>query len=329
MTDTSPVLRPARRRLVAALLCLSFACNVAVLFAPFMRLRVGIGSEDYTLMRTVEMLWGSGLWVLAVLVFGFSVLFPFAKLAVLATLVRTRRIGARHQAWLAWVEKGGKWSMLDVFLVCLILTLTSGQVMVGAEPRVGIPLFVAAILLSLVSGEILAAAAGKHPSAPRGRPPRAALAWLVLAGVSLAAAVSLPFLRINDWLLANRDYSILTLGATLLRDGGWLPALLAWAFLVVTPVAHWIASFRWWSRATRGEDASAAWRLRAALSRWSMLDVFGLALGIFLVEGDYLMKTEVRWGALLLVAALALRQVFEWALDWAAARSRETDDATG
>lgn len=323
MTRSFPELGTTRRRLVAALLGVSFACNVAVLFAPFMRLRVGLGAEDYTLMRTVEMLWGSGLWVLAVLVFGFSVLFPFAKLAVLTTIVRAPRVGERHRTWLAWVERGGKWSMLDVFLVCLILTLTSGQIMVGAEPRVGIPLFVAAILLSLAAGEILSAAVGRHPPAPRGRPPRAALAWLVLAGVSLAAAAGLPFLRINDWLLANRDYSILTLGATLLREGGWLPALLAWAFLVVTPTAHWIASLRWWSRAARGEDAAARWRTRAALARWSMLDVFGLALGIFLVEGDYLMKTEVRWGAVMLVAALALRQVFEWALDRAAVRTAE------
>jgi len=42
-----------------------------------------------------------------------------------------------------------------------------------------------------------------------------------------------------------------------------------------------------------------------------MLDVFGLALAVFLVEGDQLMHTEVRWGALFLVALVALR----WALD--------------
>jgi hypothetical protein len=51
-----------------------------------------------------------------------------------------------------------------------------------------------------------------------------------------------------------------------------------------------------------------------------MLDVFGLALAIFLVEGDYLMRTEVRWSALLLVASLALKQAFDWALDRSAVR---------
>ncbi len=321
-TDSAAVVLPAaRRRLCVALLAVSLACNVAVLFTPFMRLRIGFGSTDYTLMRSVEMLWDSGLGVLALLVFVFSVIFPFGKLAVLAAVTFSPRVTPRHQAWLANVERAGKWSMLDVFLVCLILTLTSGQMLVGAEPRVGIPLFVAAILLSLTAGEVLSVAVGRHPVAPRGSPSGAAGLWLVLAGIALVAAVCLPFLRINDWLLANRSYSIVTLGATLLREGGWLPALLAWGFLVATPLLHWVASFRWWLKTRRGEDGSAAWLRRKAYARWSMLDVFGLALAIFLVEGDYLMKTEVRWGALLLVASLALKQAFDWALDRAAARA--------
>jgi uncharacterized paraquat-inducible protein A len=321
MSEPAPALSTARRCVATGLLAVSLACNVAVLFTPFMKLRVGLGSDDYTLMRSVVMLWDSGLGVLAILVFAFSVAFPFAKLAVLTAVTFAPSVTARHQAWLANVERAGKWSMLDVFLVCLILTLTSGQMLVGAEPRVGIPLFVAAILLSLTAGEVLSVAVGRHPVAPRGRPSAASGLWLALAGLALAAAITLPFLRINDWLLANRSYSIGSLSLTLAREGSWLPALLAWGFLMLTPVMHWFASLSWWWKMRRGEDASAAWLRRKAYARWSMLDVFGLALAIFLVEGDYLMKTEVRWGALLLVAALALRHAFDWALDRAAARS--------
>jgi paraquat-inducible protein A len=321
MTDTTLVLSRGRRRLCAVLLGLSLACNITVLFAPFMRLRIGFAGQDYTLMRSVEMLWHGGLWVLAVLVFVFSVMFPFAKLAVLAAVAFAPRVTPRHQAWLANVERAGKWSMLDVFLVCLILTLTSGQMLVGAEPRAGIALFTTAILLSLTAGELLAAAIGRKTPAPHGAPAASTGVWLALAGAALAAAVSFPFLRISDWLLADRDYGILTLGATLLREGSWLTAVIAWAFLVVAPALHWAATLRWWLRARRGEDAAGWWARRKRCGRWSMLDVFGLALAIFLVEGDYLMRTEVRWGALLLVASLALRQAFDWALDRSATRA--------
>ena len=57
------------------------------------------------------------------------------------------------------------------------------------------------------------------------------------------------------------------------------------------------------------------WRTRMdVLRRWSMLDVFGLALAIFLVEGDYLMRTEVRWGALFLVAVVVIKYVADAAI---------------
>lgn len=304
----------------AALLAVSLVCNVSVLFVPFMRLRIGFSGQDYTLMRSVELLWKSGLWVLAVLVFGFSVVFPFAKLAVLAAVTFAPRVTPRHQAWLANVERAGKWSMLDVFLVCIILALASDQLLVGAAPRAGVALFTAAILLSLTTGELLAAAIGRKVPAPRSVPMTSTGVWLLLAGAALVAAVSFPFLRISDWLLADRDYGIVTLGATLLREGSWLTAVIAWAFLVVTPALHWAATLRWWLRARRGEDAAELWARRKRYGRWSMLDVFGLALAIFIVEGDYLMRTEVRWGALSLVAALALRQAFDWALDRVAVR---------
>lgn len=61
------------------MLALSLFCNVSVLFVPFIRLRAGLAAEDYALMRSVEMLWHGGLWVLAVLVFVFSLVLPFAK----------------------------------------------------------------------------------------------------------------------------------------------------------------------------------------------------------------------------------------------------------
>ena len=295
------------RLLGGAMLSVSFACNVAVLLLPFMELRKGLGTEPYSLIRSVRMMWSSGLYVLAVLVVGFSVVFPFAKLGVLTALCAKGRLGPRGHAALGWVERLGKWSMLDVFLVCLILTLTSGQLLVGAKPLAGIPLFVAAIMLSIVTGNLLASRIGAEP-------PQAARVggwWLALAGLALAGTLALPFLRIHDWLLADRAYSILSLAATLLSTGAWTAGAVATLFLVLAPVATWVLELELWRRQRHGVDTGRTWRRLLAWRRWSMLDVFGLALAVFLVEGDQLMHTEVRWGALFLVALVALR----WALD--------------
>jgi uncharacterized paraquat-inducible protein A len=122
-------------------------------------------------------------------------------------------------------------------------------------------------------------------------------------------------LRINDWLLADRSYSILTLAPALWAQGAYFTVAITSLFLVIAPAAAWWVSFLWWRRQRRGGDVEASHGLMRLLRRWDMLDVFGLSLAIFLVEGDYLMSTEVRWGALFLVAMLALRWAFQLALD--------------
>jgi paraquat-inducible protein A len=308
--DAPTELTPRRRALVAVLLVISFGCNLAVLFLPFMDLRKVLAREPYSLVNSIAMLWDTGLYVLAVLVVVFSVVFPFAKLGVLASICLAGRVDARNRAPLEWVERLGKWSMLDVFLVCLILSLTSGQVLVGAEPQAGIPVFIAAVVISMAAGEILVRA---QPLAPAARPAATAGAAvrLALAGAALAGAVSLPFLGINDWLLADRRYSVLTLGLTLWREGAHLPAFLTAGFLVLAPAAAWLSGVQSWWQARRGaESATSAARARL-FGRWAMLDVFGLALAIFAVEGEYLMNTEVRWGALFLVGLIAVQWVSE------------------
>lgn len=314
-------LEPRRRRIASALVGVSFACNIAVLFLPFMNLRAGLSSDPYSLINSIKMLWSSGLYVLAVLVVGFSVVFPFAKLGVLAGICWAGKTDERSGPLLAWVERLGKWSMLDVFLVCIILTLTSGQLLVGAEPMLGIPVFVAAILLGMVAGEIVS---GDEPEAERGEVVSRPLMlrgglWLALSGVVLAGAVGIPFLSIRDWLLADNRYSILTLVTTLWKEDATIPAIINGAFLVLAPLAAWVFSAVGWWRSWHARPAGKthSWLRRA--KRWSMLDVFGLALAIFVVEGEYLMKTEVRWGALFLVALVALQKLADFTLERAIA----------
>ncbi len=304
--------------MVTALLAVSLASNVAVLFFAFMDLRTGLTSEPYSLINSIKMLWSTGLYVLAALVVGFSVVFPFAKLAVLTGVCMAGRIDARNRPLLEWVERLGKWSMLDVFLVCIILTLTSGQMLVGATPMIGIPVFVVAILLSMIAGELLAAVA--EPA--RGATERGTMSevlrggfWLTLSGIALGGAVSFPFLKISDWLLADRLYSIVQLVPTLWEEEAYTPMVIIGAFLLVAPLVAWLATWRWWLLRRKGHPAHDAHRQMMIARRWSMLDVFGLALAIFLVEGEYLMKTEVRWGALFLVVLVAVQAVAQAALN--------------
>ena len=312
--STDLTLAPARRRVIFALLAASLVCNAAAMLSPFMDLRVGAFSEPYSLTRSVIMMWSQGLYVLAVLVVGFSVFFPFAKIGVLAWVAGGRALDARRRRWLGVVEMLGKWSMLDVFLVCLILTLTSGQIMVGAKPLIGIPLFVAAIFLSMLSGELITGALRHEVAASPHRPSAQTGAYLLLQGIALLGTLALPILRISDWKLADHTYSVLTVVPTLWAKNSPVSAVVVTAFLLLAPLVGWLATLRHWWQQRAARPSARSHALANLLQRWSMLDVFGLALAIFLIEGDYLMRTEVRWGAACLVMMLALQKAFQLAL---------------
>lgn len=312
--STDLTLAPARRRVIFALLAASLVCNAAAMLSPFMDLRVGAFSEPYSLTRSVKMMWSQGLYVLAVLVVGFSVFFPFAKIGVLAWVAGGRALDARRRRWLGVVEMLGKWSMLDVFLVCLILTLTSGQIMVGAKPLIGIPLFVAAIFLSMLSGELITGALRHEVAASPHRPSAQTGAYLLLQGIALLGTLALPILRISDWKLADHTYSVLTVVPTLWAKNSPVSAVVVTAFLLLAPLVGWLATLRHWWQQRADRPCTRSHALANLLQRWSMLDVFGLALAIFLIEGDYLMRTEVRWGAACLVMMLALQKAFQLAL---------------
>jgi paraquat-inducible protein A len=85
-------------------------------------------SEDDTILGGVAYFWTSGDWPLAVIVFVASVVVPMLKLAIL-TLQTVA--ACQDSAWQPLerarlhrlVERIGRWSMLDVFVVALTVTL--------------------------------------------------------------------------------------------------------------------------------------------------------------------------------------------------------------
>jgi uncharacterized paraquat-inducible protein A len=298
--------------LAPTLLLSAFSLNVLALYLPFMYLRKGLSTSPYSLRASVEYLWDSGLFVLAVVVVAFSVLFPFVKLSVMAAILLGLVPESRERRALEFVERYGKWSMLDVFLVCIMLALANDQFFIDAEPRRGLLCFTAAILTSmLASGHMLARVQRR---APRPLAPLEPSRWRTLGQVGLfallAAVLTVPFLEIDDWRLDDHPVSILSTIEGLWLSGARTLAVLTALFLAVAPLSvHGLMIAI--SRRARRDPESAGLRAGAQTARhWAMLDVFALALGIFLVEGREFVRTDLSWGAFL----LALMLLFYWPL---------------
>jgi paraquat-inducible protein A len=280
-------------RWVGPALVLSFALNVLALFTPFLELhKTFSGRSIYSLPRSVELMWEAELYAIAILVVAFSIVFPFAKLYVLWRVWRGHLDETRARWRLAFVERFGKWSMLDVFIVCLLLSLTDHQFFIDSRPLVGLPCFLFAIQLSMVCGEVLE---GRMKSEPipttRGR------RWAApLAAIAHVLAVSTPFLVVDSLLLSSNRVSVLGMAQSLAGLGwaSWAAAFSVVAFVVVAPLL-WL-----WARAF----GASTWTPRIA--RWSMLDVFLFALVVFLIEGDAFVPTKLQSGAYLLATTIAL-----------------------
>ncbi|MGF6599123.1 paraquat-inducible protein A [Paraburkholderia sp. GAS448] len=123
---------------------------------PVMHTASLVGAEDDTIMSGVVYFWTSGDWPLAVIVFIASILVPMLKLSVLALLTVTAQ---RRSSWrpeqriklFRIVERIGRWSMLDVFVVTLTVALVRFQSLAVITAGPGALAFGSVVVLTMVA----------------------------------------------------------------------------------------------------------------------------------------------------------------------------------
>ena len=314
--------------LVPLLLITALTTNIIALKLPFLEIKIfPHDPEAYSIPHTVTLMWVKmKLYWVAILIAGFSLVFPFVKLLSLFSLwylpmrVSTRGRGLRILGSL------GRWSLLDVFvaLVLIVLAHEQGSLLV-TDVRPGLYLFLVAILLAMSTGEFMAVLHEKtesHPklSTTKARRPSIGSGWRRLAVpalllgslASLLVAVELPFLKITAWYLTDNSYSILETIATLWTTGEPIFAVIVAVGLVVMPLAKLLVIFGTWSIGRSPHRFRIATLRIRIVSQWSMIDVFGLAIGLFLLEGSGMVPVKGEVGAWALLVAIILNAVLAW-----------------
>ncbi|HJQ58386.1 MAG TPA: paraquat-inducible protein A [Vineibacter sp.] len=127
-----------------ALAALSFAVGLALPAVRVTRLR--LFEETLSVLGGIVELWRGGSWPLAIVIAVFSVAFPAAKLALAAWLWFAP--SARRDVLHALAVGAGKWSMLDVLVVAIVVASMQGGFLVRLRPEPGIYLFGTSILLA-------------------------------------------------------------------------------------------------------------------------------------------------------------------------------------
>jgi len=101
------------------------------------------------LSGTIELLKEGQIFLFVVIV-GFSIVLPLLKIGVLNKLLSVKdNKAANVDKYLHWMHWYGKWSMLDVFVVAVLVVAMKLGVVASVEMRFGLYLFSAAVILMM------------------------------------------------------------------------------------------------------------------------------------------------------------------------------------
>ena len=154
--------RYPRRIEVPLLILLSFVLLLIALSLPLMKVeKMVLWKNEYSVIAGVHSLWEQGQYALAIILFFFSIVFPIFKLSTLAFVWAVRLAELKRKTVLHWLGILGKWSMLDVFVVAILIVLVKLGPLAKVEPQWGLYWFAAAILLSMITSLYVDSLAGK------------------------------------------------------------------------------------------------------------------------------------------------------------------------
>ena len=117
--------------------------------------RLGAPQESTILGGAKELL-EAGMWPLALLVFCASILVPTLKLVALTWMLVATHRGSdwqlrRRTRLYRTVEVIGRWSMIDVFMLAILVALVRMGILAEVQPRVGAACFAAVVILTMVA----------------------------------------------------------------------------------------------------------------------------------------------------------------------------------
>lgn len=136
--------------MLGPLLVATIGLLVVAWFLPMMTItKLFFWSDRVSIADAVINLWGEGDYFIFLVIFLFSILFPFAKLVGGLWLWARVTPGDQRSSKLAgWIKGLSKWSMLDVFVAALVVVAIKVTIVSDVSIHSGIYVFTAAVLLS-------------------------------------------------------------------------------------------------------------------------------------------------------------------------------------
>ena len=139
-----------------ALLIAAVILYIPANLLPMMHTSSLFGSQSDTIMSGVVYFWTSGSWYLALVIFFASIMVPLLKMLALVVLLVSVQLRSRWQQnqrarLYRMVEAIGRWSMLDIYVVAMIVALVQLKGLATIQPGAGAIAFGAVVVLTMFS----------------------------------------------------------------------------------------------------------------------------------------------------------------------------------
>jgi paraquat-inducible protein A len=138
------------------LLVITLICFIVGLVSPIVTMTKFIFIENtFSVLSGTIQLFKEQQFFLFIIIAGFSVVVPLIKLGVLFKLLDMHESEAEKKSgmldkYLHWMHLYGKWSMLDVFVVAVLVVAVKLGAIASVEMRYGLYFFAAAVLLMMI-----------------------------------------------------------------------------------------------------------------------------------------------------------------------------------
>ena len=163
---------PTDARILNTLLLIATITFLFGIFAPILTFnRLYIFSNTISLFSGLISLLKEGQVVLFLIILSFSIILPAIKLGFLFIVLNKRtNNNDTVWVWLHWMEQYGKWSMLDVFIVAILLVTIKLRAIANVEVHYGLYAFTVSVVITMfVTHRVIrliktvAAKAGRSP----------------------------------------------------------------------------------------------------------------------------------------------------------------------
>ena len=153
---------PRAGSMIVLMLLTSMGLFIAGIFLPFTSVtKLWLFENQISVYHGLIVLWQAGEMFLFLILFVFTICFPFVKINSMLTLWLYPRLDGEHaQRMYHFVADLGKWSMLDVFVMAILVLTVKSSGVASIQVGSGFFVFFASVMLtqlaSLWTGKLVA-----------------------------------------------------------------------------------------------------------------------------------------------------------------------------